>query len=102
MPTKQAVRVKPLNDHVLVRRSEAEERTKGGIVLPDTAKEKPREGTVVAVGEGKLLDTGKRAPMSVKEKDRVLFSSYAGTEVRLEGDDYLLLSESDILAVIED
>lgn len=102
MPTKQAVRVKPLNDHVLVRRSEAEERTKGGIVLPDTAKEKPREGTVVAVGEGKMLDTGKRSPMSVKEKDRVLFSSYAGTEVRLEGDDYLLLSEGDILAVIED
>src|SRR5262245_15624999 len=102
MPTKQAVRVKPLNDHVLVRRSEAEERTKGGIVLPDTAKEKPREGTVVAVGEGKLLDTGKRAPMSLRELDRVLFSSYAGTEVRLEGDDYLLLSEGDILAVIED
>jgi chaperonin GroES len=102
MPTKHAVRVKPLGDHVLVKRSEAEERTKGGIVLPDTAKEKPREGVVIAVGDGKLLDTGKRAAMAVKEKDRVLFSSYAGTEVKLEGDEYLLLSEGDILAVIED
>lgn len=101
MPTKQAVKVKPLNDHVLVKRSEAEERTKGGIVIPDTAKEKPREGVVVAVGDGKLLDNGKRIALLVKENDRVLFSSYSGTEVKLEGDDYLLLSEGDILAVIE-
>jgi len=99
--TKAAVKVKPLGDKILVRRVEAEEMTKGGIVLPDTAKEKPREGVVLEVGEGKLLDDGKRAPFTVKKKDRILFSSYAGTEVNLGGDEYLILSEDDVLGILE-
>lgn len=92
---------KPLNDKLLVKRIAAEERTRGGIVLPDTAREKPKEGRVIALGEGKLLDDGKRAPFQVKNGDRVLFSSYAGTEVKIEGEEYLILSEDDVLAVIE-
>ena len=93
-------KVKPLNDKVLVRRLEAEEKTKGGIVLPDSAKEKPKEGEILALGDGKLLEDGKRAPFQVKQGDRVLFSSYAGTEIKVEGEEYLILSEEDILAVV--
>ena len=93
--------VTPLGDRVLVKRVAADEKTKGGIILPDTAKEKPREGVVVAVGNGKLLDTGKRQEMSVKKNDRVLFSSYAGSEIKLDGDDLMILGEDEILAVIE-
>ena len=93
--------ITPLGDRVMIRRVEAEERTKGGIVLPDTAKEKPREGIVVAVGKGRLLDTGERVPFTVKPKDRILFSSYAGTEVKLDGEDYLILGEDEILAIIQ-
>ncbi|HHI68294.1 MAG TPA: co-chaperone GroES [Planctomycetes bacterium] len=93
--------IKPLGDHVLVQRVEAQETTKGGIVLPDTAKEKPREGIVKALGDGRLLDNGERVPLQVKEGDRVLFSSYAGTEVKIGGEEYLVMSEEDILAVIE-
>jgi len=92
---------RPLNDKVLVKRLEAEEVTKGGIVLPDTAREKPKEGRVIALGDGKLLDDGKRAPFQVAVGDRVLFSSYAGTDVKIEGEEYLILSEDDILAVVE-
>lgn len=92
---------KPLGDRVLVRIIEAEERTKGGIVLPDTAKEKPQEGEVLEVGPGRILENGQRLPMEVKKGDRVIFAKYAGTEVK-EGDQkYLLLSERDILAVVE-
>lgn len=94
-------RIRPLNDKLVVKRLEAEERTKGGIVLPDTAKEKPREGRVIAVGEGKLLDSGKRAQVQVKANDRVIFSSYAGTEIKINGEDLLILDESDVLAVVE-
>ena len=94
--------VTPLGDKVLVKRLEAEEKTKGGIVLPDTAKEKPREGRVIAVGTGRLLDNGKRAEFQVKKGDRILFSSYAGTEIKLEGEDYLLMPEEDILAIVKD
>ncbi|RME73226.1 MAG: co-chaperone GroES [Planctomycetota bacterium] len=94
-------RIRPLNDKIVVKRLEAEEKTKGGIVLPDTAKEKPREGRVISVGEGKLLKDGTRAPIGVKEDDRVIFSSYAGTEVKLDGEEYLILSEDDVLAVVE-
>jgi len=94
-------KVKPLNDKVLVKRLEAEEVTKGGIVLPDTAKEKPREGKILAIGDGKLLENGKRAAFQVKVGDRVLFSSYAGTEIKIEGEEFLILSEDDVLAVIE-
>ena len=93
--------ITPLGDKVLVKRLEADEKTRGGIILPDTAKEKPREGTVIAVGTGKLLETGERAPFSVKPKDRVLFSSYSGSEVKIDSEDYLILSEDEILAVID-
>ncbi len=92
-------KVRPLGDRVLVKRIEAEEKTAGGIVLPDTAKEKPKEGEVVAVGEGKLLDSGKRPELQVKAGDCVLFSSYAGTEIKIDGEDYLIMREEDILAV---
>ena len=94
-------KIKPINDKVLVKRIEAEGKTKGGIILPDNAKEKPREGKVVAVGSGKLLKSGERAKAQVQKGDRVIFSSYAGTELKLEGEDYLILGEEDILAVVE-
>lgn len=94
-------KVKPLGENVLVRRVEAEEKTAGGILLPDTAKEKPKEGIVVAVGDGRLLDDGKRSPFTVAAGNRVLFSSYAGNEVKIDGQDYLLIAESDILAIVE-
>ena len=101
MTTKTKQSIVPLSDRVLVKRLEAGEKTKGGIILPDTAKEKPKEGTVVAVGPGKLLDNGTRASMTVKAKDKVIFSSYAGSEVKIDGDDYMILGEDEILAVIE-
>ncbi len=91
----------PLGDRVLVRRVEPDEKTKGGIILPDTAKEKPREGVIISVGSGKRSETGEIIPLTVKPKDRVLFSSYAGSEIKLDGDDYLILSEDEVLAVIE-
>ena len=91
----------PLNEKIVVKRLEAEEKTAGGIVLPDSAKEKPKQGKVLSVGEGKLLDNGKRAPFQVKEGDRVLFTSYAGNEVTVDGEEYLIMSEDDILAVVE-
>jgi chaperonin GroES len=94
-------KIRPLNDKIVVKRLEAEEMTKGGIVLPDTAKEKPKEGRVISVGQGKLLKDGTRAEFGVKENDRVIFSSYAGTEIKLEGEDFLILSEDDVLAVVE-
>lgn len=93
--------VRPLGEKVLIQRVEAEGKTAGGIVLPDTAKEKPREGKVIALGDGKLLKNGERAKFQVKKGDRVLFSSYGGTEVKLDGEEYLLMSEDDILAVID-
>ena len=94
--------IRPLGDRVLLQRVEAEEKTAGGILLPDTAKEKPKEGKVIAIGEGKLLDDGKRSTFSVKVGDRILFSSYAGTEVKYVGDEYLIMREDDILGVIEE
>jgi chaperonin GroES len=94
------MKVVPLNDKVLVKRVEAEEKTAGGIVLPDTAKEKPKQGTVLAVGEGRRLENGSRAAFQVKVNDRVLFTSYAGTEVNVDGQEYLLMNEEDILAVV--
>jgi chaperonin GroES len=95
------VPIRPLGEKVLIKRLEAEERTAGGIVLPDSAKEKPKRGTVLSVGDGKLLDTGKRQPLQVKKGDTVLFTSYAGTEVKVEGDEMIIMDESDILAVLE-
>ena len=93
--------VRPLGEKVLVKRVEAEGKTAGGIVLPDTAKEKPKEGKVIALGDGKILKSGERAKFQVKKGDRVLFSSYGGTEVKIDGEDFLLMSEDDILAVID-
>ena len=95
------VKIRPLGEKVLIKRLEAEEKTKGGIVLPDTAKEKPQKGTVLAVGDGKLLDTGKRAEFQVKKGDKVLFSSYAGSEIKVNGEEYMLMDESDILAILD-
>ena len=97
---KAAPKIRPLGEKVLVKRLQAEEKTKGGIVFPDTAKEKPQQGTVLAVGDGKLLDSGKRSEFQVKNGDRVLFSSYAGTEIKVDGQEYMLMDESDILAVL--
>ena len=96
-----AVKLTPLGDRVLVKRSEAEERTAGGIVLPDTAKEKPKQGEVVAVGSGRMLEGGERVALSVKKGDTVLFTSYAGNEVQMDGEEYLLMREEDILAVVK-
>ena len=95
------MKVVPLNDKIVVKRLEAEDKTAGGILLPDTAKEKPRQGKVVSLGEGKLMENGKRAPFQVKEGDRVLFSSYAGNEVTIDGQEYLIMTEDDILAVVD-
>ena len=93
--------VKPLDDRVLVKQSDAEEVTAGGIVLPDTAKEKPQEGKVMAVGPGKLLDSGKRGKMGLKKGDMVFYGKYAGTEIKIEDEEYVILRESDVLAIIE-
>jgi chaperonin GroES len=95
------VNIKPLGDRVVVKVVEGEEKTKSGILLPDTAKEKPQEGEVVAVGTGRVLDNGQRLPMEVKVGDRVIFSKYAGTEVKIEGEEYLILSERDVLATVQ-
>lgn len=95
------MKITPLNDKVLIERVEADDKTAGGIILPDTAKEKPKQGKVLAVGDGRILDNGQRVPFQVKVGDRVLFSSYAGNEVQLDGKEYLVMSEDDILAVVD-
>ncbi len=95
------MKLTPIGDRIVVKRLEAEATTKGGIVLPDTAKEKPKRGTVVAVGEGKVLDSGEVAKPSVKKGDQVIFSSYAGTDVTVEGDELLIMGQDDILAVLK-
>jgi chaperonin GroES len=95
------MKVKPLNDRVLVLRIEEEEKTAGGILIPDTAKEKPQQGKVVAVGPGKLDDNGKRLAMEVKKNDRVLFGKYAGTDIKIDGVEHLILREEDILGILE-
>lgn len=92
--------LKPIGSHVIVQRSSAADVTKGGIIIPEKGKEKPKEGKVLAVGNGKMLEDGKRQAMQVRAGDRVLFSSYAGTEVKVGGEDYMVMEESDILAVI--
>jgi len=95
------MKVKPLDDRVVVKQSQPEEKTAGGIVLPDTAQEKPQRGKVVAVGPGKLLDSGDRAAVSVKKGENVFYGKYAGSEVEIDGEKFVILRESDILAVIE-
>ncbi len=94
-------KIRPLGQNVLLRRLEAEEKTKGGIILPDSAKEKPREGEVIAVGEGEIGKDGKRKDFQVKKGDRVIFSSYSGTEIKIGGDEFLIIGEDDILGVVE-
>ena len=93
--------IRPLGDRVIVKRIEEDSKSKGGIIIPDTAKEKPMEGEVVAVGKGKMLENGKINPMEVKAKDRVLFGKYAGTEIKIQGEDRLILREEDILGIVE-
>jgi chaperonin GroES len=93
--------IKPLQDRVILKRIEEGEQIRGGIIIPDSAKEKPQEGEVIAVGEGKKLDNGERVPLDVKAGDRVLFGKYAGTEIKLDGDEYLIMREDDILGVLE-
>ena len=95
------MKVRPLNDRILIKRLEEEETTKGGIIIPDSAKEKPAEGEVIAVGKGKVNDKGDRVKMDVKVGDRVLFSKYGGTDVKLDGVDHLIMREDDILAIVE-
>ena len=95
------MKIRPLQDRVIVKRVDEEEKTKGGIIIPDTAKEKPMEGKVSAVGKGKLLEDGKIHPLEVKAGDRVLFGKYAGTEVKIDGVEHLIMREEDILGVIE-
>jgi chaperonin GroES len=96
------MKVKPLQDRLVVKRLEEEEKTKGGIIIPDAAKEKPQEGRVIAVGEGKVLESGQRSPVSVKAGDKILFGKYSGTEIKIDGEEHLILREDDVLAIIED
>jgi len=93
--------IRPLHDRVIVKRIEEEQKTKGGIIIPDTAKEKPLEGKIIAVGNGRTLENGTVRPLAVKTGDRVLFGKYAGTEVKIDGEEHLLLREEDIVAVVE-
>lgn len=95
------MKIRPLQDRILVKRIEEEQKTEGGIIIPDTAKEKPMEGKVVAVGRGKVSEDGKLMPLDVKKGDRILFSKYAGTEVKIEGEEHLIVREDDVLGVIE-
>lgn len=95
------MKLRPLQDRILVQRVEEETKTKGGIIIPDTAKEKPAEGQIVAVGNGKTGDDGKRIPLEIKEGDRILFGKYSGTEVKIEGEEYLIMREDDVLGVID-
>jgi chaperonin GroES len=96
-----SMKIRPLQDRILVKRIEEEEKTKGGIIIPDTAKEKPSEGKVVAVGKGKVLDDGKLHPLEIKKGDRVLFNKYSGSEVNVDGDEHLIIREDDVLGICE-
>ena len=96
------MKIKPLHDRILVQRLEEEEKTESGIIIPDTAKEKPVMGKVIAVGDGRILENGQKQPLTVKEGDKILFGKYAGTEVKIKGEEYLIMREDDVLAVIEE
>jgi chaperonin GroES len=96
------MKVKPLQDRLVVKRLEEEEKTKGGIIIPDAAKEKPQEGRVVAIGDGKVLENGQKVALSVKVGDKILFGKYSGTEIKIDGDEHLILREDDVFAIIED
>jgi len=95
------MKIRPLHDRILVKRIEEEAKSKGGIIIPDTAKEKPQEGKVIAVGKGKLDDDGKLRPLEVRKGDRILFGKYSGAEIKLEGEEHLIIREDDVLAVLE-
>lgn len=95
------MKIKPLHDRVIVKRIEEEDTTKGGIIIPDSAKEKPIEGKVLAVGQGKTLENGQRQPLEVKEGDKVLFGKYAGTDIKIDGEEHLIMREDDIIAIVE-
>ena len=95
------MKIRPLQDRLILKRVEEEEKTKGGIIIPDSAKEKPQEGKITAVGPGKVTDEGKKIPMEVKKGDRILFGKYAGTEIKIEGEEHLIMREDDILGIIE-
>jgi len=95
------MKVRPLHDRVIVKRVEEEDKTKGGIIIPDTAKEKPIEGKVIAVGNGKVLESGKKIPLEVKKGDRVLFAKYGGTEIKIDGEEHLIMREDDIIAIVD-
>ncbi|MFO7497494.1 MAG: co-chaperone GroES [Desulfobacterales bacterium] len=95
------MKLRPLQDRIIVQRVEEESKTKGGIIIPDSAKEKPAEGIVISVGKGKVADDGKLIPMEVKTGDRILFGKYSGTEVKVEGEEYLIMREDDVLGIIE-
>ena len=97
-----SIKIKPLNDHVLVLRVDEEQKSRGGIIIPDTAKEKPQEGKIVAAGPGKTSDDGQRVPLDVKDGDRILFSKYAGTEIKIDGVEHLFMKEDDILGVLDE
>jgi len=97
-----AMKIRPLQDRIIVKRVAEEEKTKGGIIIPDTAKEKPLEGKVIAVGNGRVLEDGKIRPLDIKTGDRVLFGKYAGTEVKIDGEDHLILKEDDVVGIVED
>jgi len=99
--TKTDISIRPLRDRILVKRIEAEEKTKGGIIVPDTAKEKPQEGKVVAIGTGRIDDNGKKIDMNLKIGDRILFGTWSGSEVKIKGDEYLIMKEEDVFGVIE-
>ncbi len=96
------MKIKPLQDRLVIKRIEEEEKTKGGIIIPDSAKEKPQEGRVIAVGDGKTLDSGQKAPLTVKPGDKILFGKYSGTEIKIDGEEHLILREDDVLAIVED
>ena len=95
------MKIRPLQDRIIVKRVEGEEKSKGGIIIPDTAKEKPQEGKVIAVGKGKITEDGKLQPMDVKKGDRVLFSKYSGSEVTIDGEEHLIIREDDVLGILE-
>jgi len=95
------MKLRPLDDRIVIKQSEAEDKTSGGIILPDTAREKPQIGKVIATGPGKLLDDGKRSKMSVKKKDEVIYAKYLGSEIEIDGEKYVILKESDILGIVE-
>lgn len=96
------MKIKPLQDRLVIKRIEEEGKTKGGIIIPDSAKEKPQEGLVVAVGDGKMLESGQKAPLTVKPGDKILFGKYSGTEIKIDGEEHLIMREDDVLGIVED